>query len=41
METLIDSGGGDAADNRAVNGEIQEQIVSTDTEMEEGEIFNP
>lgn len=35
METLIDSGGGDATDSRAVNGEIQEQIVSTDTEMEE------
>ncbi|XP_014255041.1 ubiquitin carboxyl-terminal hydrolase 7 isoform X2 [Cimex lectularius] len=38
METLVDSGGGDATDNRTINGEMQDQILTTDTEMEEGRL---
>lgn len=37
MDTPNDAGGGGDADNRAVNGELQDQAISLDTEMEEDE----
>lgn len=36
MDTPNDAGGGGDADNRTVNGELQDQAISLDTEMEEG-----